>query len=226
MDEFVEATAQQKFVFMLHDRLVELEKRVADMEPDPLDPRIEIAERPRRHPFAKLELDARMDHSAWLESAVERLGRRFGTRVSAVACQGWSLRAEKYVVEAVFEADAALDHREVGRACLETASAFGEVRAVRIQGVTNVAWFMESIASTDDEARHAAYDGNASARTGATTRTAASDRAGAAPHPSWYRLNGWLASVTEDADVEHLRAFDAQSAATALYRASARPLER
>lgn len=220
MDEFVEATAQQKFVFMLHDRLVELEKRVADMEPDPLDPRIEIAERPRRHPFAKLELDARMDHSAWLESAVERLGRRFGTRVSAAACQGWSLRAERYVVEAVFEADAALDHREVGRACLETASAFGEVRAVRIQGVTNVAWFMESIASTDDEAGHATYEN------GSVTAPAAGGAPGVAPHPSWYRLNGWLASVTEDADVEHLRAFDAQSAATALYRASARPLER
>jgi hypothetical protein len=215
MDEFVNATAEQEFTLMLHDRLVELEKRVADLEPKPLDPRIKIAERPR-HPFVKLEFDAKVDHSTWLKSVVERLGRRFEMRVSGVACQGWSLRAEKYVVEAIFEAGA-MDHREVGRACLETGSTFGEVRAVHVHEVTNVAWFMESIASTDDEAGHATYE-NGSVST-------AAEQTGIL-HSAWYRLNGWLASVMEDADVEHLRAFDADSAATALYRATARPLER
>ena len=219
MDDFVKATAEQEFSLMLHDRLVELEKKVADLEPAPLDPRIRIAERPR-HPFVKVEFDDEIDHSTWLKSVVERLGRRFDTKVSGVACQGWSLRAEKYVVEAVFEGGGAMDHREVGRACLETGSAFGKVRAVHVHGVTNVAWFMESIASA--EAEHATYeDGVAPDRTDATRSDATRSDA---TRSSWYRLNGWLASVTEDADVEHLRAFDAHSAAISLYRASARPL--
>lgn len=214
MDDFVKATAEQQFSLMLHDRLVELEKKVADLEPVPLDPRIRIAERPQ-HPFVKLEFDAEIDHSTWLKSVVERLGRRFEMKVSGVSCQGWSLRAEKYVVEAVFEVDSAMDHREVGRVCLETGSTFGEVRAVHVHGVTNVAWFMESIASA--KAEYATYeDGVVKAR----------EKTDDAPHPSWYRMNGWLVSVMENADVEHLRAFDAHSAAISLYRASALPLER
>lgn len=209
MDEFVTATAEQEFTLMLHDRLVELEKRVADLEPRPLDPRIKIAERPR-HPFVKLEFDAKIDHSTWLKSVVERLGRRFETKVTGTACQGWSLRAQKYVVEAIFEAGA-MDHREVGRACLETGSAFGEVRAVHVHEVSNVAWFMESIMSADD-AGHATYENGS-----VSTNTDQTD----VPwhHSPWYRLNGWLVSVMENADVEHLQAFDADSAATALYRA-------
>jgi hypothetical protein len=210
MDEFVKATAEQEFTLMLHDRLVELEKKVADLEPKPLDPRIKIAERPR-HPFVKLEFDAKIDHSTWLKSVVERLGRQFEMRVSGVACQGWSLRAQKYVVEAIFEAGA-MDHHEVGRACLETGTAFGEVRAVHVHEVTNVAWFMESIMSADDDAGHATYENGAVSTTTDQTDT---------PwyHSHWYRLNGWLVSVMENADVEHLQAFDADSAATALYRA-------
>jgi hypothetical protein len=214
MDDFVKATAEQEFSLMLHDRLVELEKKVADLEPALLDPRIRIAERPR-HPFVKVEFDDEIDHSTWLKSVVERLGRRFDTKVSGVACQGWSLRAEKYVVEAVFEGGGAMDHREVGRACLETGTIFGKVGAVHVHEVTNVAWFMESIASA--EAEHATYeDGVVATRTDGPVDDAT--------RSSWYRLNGWLASVTEDADVEHLRAFDAHSAAISLYRASARPL--
>lgn len=218
MDDFVKtATVEQKFSLMLHERLVELEKKVANLEPPPLDPRIRISERPR-HPFVKLEFDAEIDHSTWLKSVVERLGRYLDARMSGVACQGWSLRAERYVVEAVFGADDAVDHREVGRACLETGSAFGEVCAVHVHGVTNIAWFMESIVAAGAEC--ATYED------GVVVVSPAEDApTDGAPHPSWYRLNGWLASVMENADVEHLRAFDANSAAISLYRSSARPTE-
>ena len=212
MDEFVEATAEQRFAFMLHDRLVDLEKRVADMEPEPLDPRIRVAER-AMHPFVKLEFDGKIDHSEWLKGAVGRLGRRFETKVSGVACQGWSLRAEKYVVEAFFEADVAMDRREVGRACLEIGELFDEVRAVHVHGVTNVAWFMESIMSADDEAGHATYDPRDDS---VTTHFDQTDTPWY--HSAWYRLNGWLVSVTENADVENVYAFDARSAAVSLYR--------
>lgn len=217
MDEFVDAkTAEQKFAFMLHDRLVELEKKVANLEPSPLDPRIRVAER-AMHPFVKLEFDGEttINHSEWLKGVVGRLGRRFETKVSGVACQGWSLRAEKYVVEAAFEADVAMDHREVGRACLEIGELFGDVRGVHVHGVSNVAWFMESIASADDEAGHATYHPEYD-----SVVTHRDQRDAPWYHSAWYRLNGWIVSVTESADVEHLQAFDAHSAATAMYRAN------
>lgn len=203
MDEFVtDPTPEQAFAFMLHDRIMNLERRLADMEPRQLDPRIKLVKR-KRFPLLKIHSRDELDVETWIRNTVETIGKSYGN-VFGIACQEYSLAAKAYVVESLFDVGD-VEHDVVATAALKHAP---DATLVEVHDVMNSSWFGESIASCSYCL--STYDPETK-----TTHTTVERL----PHPDsvnenklWYALNGWLTSVIDGVDIHNTRAFDALSA--------------
>lgn len=203
MDDIpVEQTVEQAFALMLHDRIVELERKLAAMERRIPDPRIKFVKK-KRFPLLKIHLDEEIDLAQWLEKTVDALGKKTNKATSGLACQEYSLPAKAYVIESMFDVDAGDENELVAMLALEHAP---KATVVEVHDVMNFTWFSESIAACSYCS--SVYDPEKK-----TTRTLV-ERIPVAPEDDtlWFMLNGWLTSVMEGVDIENTRAFDSLSA--------------
>jgi len=198
----VEQTPEQAFALMLHDRIVELERKIVAMERRIPDPRIKFVKK-KRFPLLKIHLDEEIDLAQWLEKTVDAIGKTTGKAASGLACQEYSLPLKAYVIESVFDIDVGDEHEFVATVALEHAP---KAKIVEVHDIMNFTWFSESIAACS-------YCSSTYNPETKTTRTLV-ERIPVAPEDDtlWFMLNGWLTSVTEGVDIENTRAFDALSA--------------
>lgn len=210
MDEFVaHPTPEQAFAFMLHDRIMALEQKVAAMEVRELDSRIKFIKK-KRFPLLKIHVRDKLDVATWIRNTVETVGKKHG-KVFGIACQEYSLSEKAYVIESLFDVGDA-EHDVVALAALEHAP---HATLIEVHDVMNSSWFNESISSCsycmstydpDTKSSHTMVEHVPYTETSQNENTL------------WFALNGWLATVIDGVDIHNTRAFDALNAIIKLQR--------
>jgi hypothetical protein len=200
----VEQTPEQAFALMLHDRIVELERKMARMEHKDrgVDPRIKFVEK-KRFPLLKIHLENDdVNLSRWLNETVGAVGRATGQEAFGVACKEYNVLAKAYVIECVLDVEC--DGKSVATAALEHAPS---AKVVEVHDVANFTWFSESIAACS----YCSSTYDPKTQTVKTVAEPVPEVSGESDTP-WLMLNGWLTSVIEGVDISHTRAYDAFAA--------------
>ena len=220
----------EKFALMLHDRVVDLERQVAALQPKPLDPRVRVLGCRRTADSGAVFVRARsgwdVDLGEWAGEVLHTLGGLANTRWDVWCCQHWSVGfvTRPYVLEALIQRGdgEAADVASAAHAHLDTLAGMLEplrlhrTIAVEACAVTCPPWFAESIrAAGAARGRAVLYTWDPLVR--GVTRQELNEGAGtlAPAHPgeyaAWTMLHGWLASRLEATDVWHPRALDAHA---------------
>lgn len=225
-------SAQDAFVLMLHDRILELERSLAALAPKPVDPRIRLLGKSEWSDngaaFVRVRSPWGADTAAVAGKMLQVLGDVDPTRWDAWVCQHWSclLDSDPYVVEILVQrgGSGGVDVVRVAHAALDAVRALadGADASVEACGARCPAWFIESIRTAGHATgRAVAHAWDPATRAASTAEDppdaehpadaedpadASSDSAG---HKAWTMLHGWMASQVELTDVWHPRALNA-----------------
>ncbi len=239
---------QERFLLMLHDRVVNLEKDVAALRA-PLDPRIKVlgtrAESECGAVLVRLLTREAVDVDAWSESVLGRLALRDDTRFDLRACQHFGLgRDRPWVAECLVERSGCgpLSVARVAHAALDSLDSLDSLAAdgvaagdgaVAYDGVVEAcavvapAWFAESIrvASGGTAVLHS-WDPAAGCVSRGVVGTDETGSVKPEELAAWTLLHGWLASQVEPAaaDLWHPRAPASSKMGMDLVRALGRGL--
>lgn len=221
------ARHRDAFALMLHDRVVELEAKVARLEPPPLDPALAVLGGATVSGSGAVFVRARSGmharQGAVVDAVLRRLGRADATRWDVWACGHWSclLPERPYVLELLVQRSGTArtaDVVAVGHAVVDAVrEVTGDARHVSVDAcaVRSAPWFIESLraacAADECDACCKAWD----PRAGAVVATGAGE-SGGAQNEAWLRLHGWMAAQLECTDVWHPRAPSAPAYAAAL----------
>ncbi len=220
------ATPGESFVLMLHDRVVELEARLAALAPAATDAAVTIlGGRDASHGgavFARcLCAEPIDDLDACMRAALEALARTDNTRYDVWCCRHWSLGMPRtpYVIECLVQRSgcgAEFRATRVAHAVLDAARASAGDAYCRVEAcaVTCTAWFAESVRSAAAaNGRAVLHTWDPSARCALVTD--AGDDREAIEDPgarrAWITTTGWLASFVDVTDVWHPRAISAHA---------------
>lgn len=225
-----DATEHDKFLFMLHDRLIELEAQVHQLRPPPLDPAVVLLGSRLMSDtgavFVRLKCGWSVDLASLATKALTTLGQLDGTRHDLWACQHWSMGASPYVVEILVErspAHEAVPVARVAHACLDALrDLLLPLRLRAPVGAETCAvvcprWFAESIRVAGAASKRAVlYSWDPAARVVTTQDCNFTDELGARSDleaRTWVMLNGWMAHQVEATDPWHPKGLDAARAA-------------
>lgn len=222
------ASADQRFVFMLHDRIVKLEQEVEALRPRPLDSRVRVlgSGGPGAAVFVRVFLEhAIADVNGWMSRVLHNVTRTDdNTRYDAWCCHHWSLApARPFVIECLFQRSGrdAADVSVVAHSALDAS----EDASVEACSVASVQYFAESLrAAGGSSAVLHTWDPRAKC----VLTQDISDLSEAPAHDPrqlrvWMMLHGWAASMIDHhADVWHPRALSAVGSGIALVQALAK----
>ena len=219
-----EGTCRDTFALMLHDRVVELEAKVASLEPPARDPALLVLGASTVSDggavFVRVQSGMYAEQGAVLDAVLRRLGALDPTRWDVWACQHWSclLAQRPYVLELLVQRASparTADVVAVGHAVVDAVrevTGDGKDLGVDACAVRSALWFIESIRTASGGACMRAWDPAA----GGVVRCDCGQEEGEEDEPrrrAWTRLHGWLAEQVECTDVWHPRAPSAASAA-------------
>lgn len=220
-------TDQEKFVLMLHDRLVELENEVKDLRPRALDQRVTLLGTDEKSQngsvFVRMHTSWNVDLNQLCAATLGVLGPLDNTRYDMWACQHWTFAdtVTPFIVEMVVErsggggpggglevakvAHAALDSllALTGRLLRVTASA--EACALRCP-----TWFAESVrvASATGQRQAVLHSWEPLSGHVVTQDINDIDETGTrtpSQYRTWTMLHGWMAHQMDPTDVWHPR---------------------
>ena len=218
-------TVGELFVLMLHDRVVELERRLTALEPASVDARIDIVDAPHRSAgtYVRVHSASQVNDDAWAQAVVRRVGSLWACDVDATCCQHYGLDGtfvcEMLLVAANHAArqDARLSVAQAARACLDAlvddcrgTLAPNVAQPVVVCGIASREWFSESIVAANPSGNMWSWDASESAAVHDIHDTWIRDE-------GWCMLQGWLAHSRERVDVQHPRALHAQIEARRLW---------
>lgn len=192
-----------KFVLMLHDRVIELEAKIAAMVDPPLDPRVTLVgarTSKNLNTFVRLCCPDEQDLTTVLRRALETVGKRWGVSLEAFAAQHYNIDGG-FVLEAmVCCSTTPLPVETVAHAFLDSSAKASSVLASR---VILTEWFTESFLEVSETCYRYDY---------ARDRFIVEDAESwghVPPSPTWKMLTGWQASVIEAVTIQHPKAPDA-----------------
>lgn len=216
-------TQPELFALMLHDRLVDVELRLASLAPRQIDERIEVVgcAPGSEATYVRVHSASQIDQQAWGKRVAKELGAFWGEAVDVTAVQHFSTLHDHFVLEAlaVCRPRAAADPQrrvvQVGNAALDASAALGELAApkpVWVCGVKDRCWFVDSFcaASGPDGGRIWSYDPDDASVT-------ESEADPWIPDDGWCMMQGWLAHNREQVEVLHPRALSADTEARRLW---------
>ena len=224
-----------RFALMLHDRVVDLERQVAALQPKPTDPRVRVLGSRRAADsgavFVRTRSSWDVDLGEWAAQVLRTLGGLADTRWDVWCCQHWSVGfvTRPYVLEALIQrgdgepadvASAAHAHLDALHGMLEPLRLHRTI-AVEACAATSPAWFAESIrVAGAAKGRAVLYTWDPRARAVVRQDVAEGGGAGApsdpGPYMVWTWLHGWLASQLEATDVWHPHSLNAHTLAREL----------
>lgn len=231
----VEGTASEMFALMLHDRVVELERQLADMAIPPLDARIDLADQTDSlDVYVRLRCSKEVSVDEWAASVCRRLGERWSSPLDLVACQHFDID-ETFVVEAVLCFETRRPVAQVAHAALDALEGVAGPAALAVlhsrrpssvphlynhpvlaSAVQSREWFVESLrAAAGDYAEVWSWDPVAKKAEKEALDIWIED-------DGWCMLQGWLAHNRERVEVLHPRALQAQIQARRLWSFVAR----
>ena len=198
------ASDGDKFALMLHDRLIELETKVAAMVDAPLDPRVTLVgarTSKNLNTFVRVCCPDEQNLTTVLHRALETIGKRWGVSLEAFGAQHYDgLDGEGFVVEIMACCSAQpLPVETVAHAFLDSCEDPSSVLASR---VILTEWFTESFLEISETCYRYDY---------ARDRFIVEDAESwghVPPTPTWKMLTGWQASVIEAVAVQHPKAPD------------------
>jgi hypothetical protein len=231
MDIEVRGDTAEMFALMLHDRIVDLERQLAELRPPSVDERITVlgpaTTNTSRNVYVCVRRQHDTDADAWAADVCRRLGERWACDVDVACCSHFSID-QTFVLEALVCLERDTQVADVAHAVLAATLHAGEhdvhgdrddvhgdrrpaVTSVLASAVRSPDWFAESIArAAGREARAWRWD-------------AASRAVEADPPPAieqsdgWCMLEGWLATHRERVDVQHPRALSAHAESRRLW---------
>lgn len=215
MEPVVKGTAQDAFVFMLHDRLVALEALVAQLRQTASHENLTVlgtrTKAETGSVFVRVRSPTPVAIGRWASAVVTALGAVDSTRWDMWVCQHWTLHNE-YVTEAVIQraGDRVVDVVKVGNACLDC---LGSDARAEVCGVVCHEWFIESVrtAGTATRTPHM-YTWDPLGK-GVVISEAAAE---ADETKAWTLLHGFVASKADVTDVWHPQGLGASTAAVEL----------
>ena len=213
------ASESDKFALMLHDRVIELEAKIAAMVDPPLDPRVTLVGgrvSKNLNTFVRVCCPDEQDLTTVLRRSSETIGKRWGVSLEAFAAQHYNIDGG-FVLEAmVCCSTLPLPAETVAHAFLDACVKASSVLASR---VVLTEWFTESFLEISETCYRYDY---------ARDRFIVEDAESwghVAPTTTWKMLTGWQASVIEAVAVQHPRAPDADEMHAKLLTALERVIE-
>lgn len=203
------------FALMMHDRLIELERVVADLKSS-VDPRLRLlgtrTKADTSSVFVRVRSSTAVAVAAWAARVLAGLGRD-GMRWDVWACQHWTFAHHEhpFVTEVMVQQSGGepVDVAMVGHVALDASPSDARVEAAAVMCPE---WFEASILS----ASPTSFCWDPLHMGMVTTTTAESPRAlDPVADKTWTLLHGYLAHAMDVADVWHPKALNASSTSTA-----------
>lgn len=211
-----------KFALMLHDRLIDLESKMAAMVDPPLDPRVTlVGARTSRNlnTFVRVCCRDEQDLTAVLRRALETIGKRWGVSLEAFGAQHYNIDGG-FVVEAMTCCSTLpLPAETVAHAFLDACTDPGGASSILASRVVLTEWFTESFLEISETCYRYDY---------ARDRFIVEDAESwghVAPSRTWKMLTGWQASVIEAVNIQHPKAPDGDDMHAKLLTALEKVLE-
>lgn len=212
----VAGSVSEQFALMLHDRIVELERRLATMRP-PVDKRVTIlgarTTAEQGAAFVRVRSSEHVPLDAWARGVTRALAQLDNTRWDVSCCEHWAFGQDlPFVVEALVQrsGDAPWDVAKIANVALDVADTHKATVAVDACGVMCRQWFQVSIRA----ASKLAYTWDPVAKCVMSCEAFPYEESKAAD--PWVMLHGFLASEVEAADVWHPKALNAHTSAAQL----------
>lgn len=229
-----------RFALMLHDRVVDLERQVAALQPTPTDARVRVLGSRRAADTGAVFVRSRSSRDAdlgeWAAEVLRTLGGVADTRWDVWCCQHWSVGfvTRPYILEALIQrgdteaadvasaAHAHLDALHALHAQHDQHDQHGMLeprhRAIAVEAcaVACPKWFAESIRAAGAAAGRAVlHSWDPRARAVARQDIGQPDGTLAPSDPgeyaAWTMLHGWLAAQLEATDVWHPHSLNAHA---------------
>lgn len=219
-------TNQEKFVLMLHDRLIELENEVKDLRPRPLDTRVTLlGTHEKSHTgsvFVRLYTSWNVDLGQLCAATLGVLGPLDNTRYDMWACQHWTFAdtPTPFIIEMVIERSGGggpgggVGVAKVAHAALDSLmSLTGRLRVTASADACALhcpTWFAESVrvASSTGQRQAVLHSWEPESRTVVTQDINDIDETGTrnpSQYTAWTMLHGWMAHQVDPTDVWHPR---------------------
>lgn len=220
-------TDQEKFVLMLHDRLVELESEVKDLRPRALDPRVTLLGTHERSQsgsvFVRLYTSWNVDLGQLCAATLGILGPLDNTRYDMWACQHWTFAdtPTPFIIEMVVERSGGggpgggLEVAKVAHAALDslmslTAKLLRVTASADACALHSPTWFAESVrvAAATGQRQATLHSWDPSCQKVVTQDINDIDETGTrtpSQYLAWTMLHGWMAHQMAPTDVWHPR---------------------
>lgn len=218
----VEGTTSEMFSLMLHDRILELERKLASLHPPDMDERIELLKSEAgREVYVRLHCGREVDPVEFASSLCRIMGGlRRGCGIDVLCCRHFGLDAT-FVLEGIVCFDEARSVAQTARAALDAvgggALATNVEKPVLASRVESREWFVESVRAACGETPSFVVSWN--------PKTEEVEKDELDPYlddDGWCMLQGWLAHNREPVEVLHPRALHAQMQARKLWSLIAR----
>lgn len=208
-----------KFALMLHDRVIELEARIASMVDPQLDPRVTLAgarTSKNLNTFVRVCCPDEQALTTVFRRALETIGKRWGVSLEAFGAQHYNIDGGFVVETMTCCSTMPLPAETVAHAFLDACENPSSVLASR---VILTEWFTESFLEISDACYRYDY---------ARDRFIVEDAESwghVEPTTTWKMLTGWQASVIEAVNIQHPKAPDADDMHAKLLTALEKVLE-